>query len=99
MNLIENILFGIACDYPSISENQMWLAYNKTCVFFVKPQPDVNYFSVLRKECARIHKTAKKIKCYIRTIGKIMCVYKRSIDRVWSPPDGVGYLSLRNEYQ
>ena len=101
LNRIEQVLFGIAINCPRMTDSQMWLAYHKTCKRFKNNniyQIDVNYFYVLKQECERIVYNSKKWKTMIRIIGKLSCLYKRSTDRVWSYPDGIGYKTLCKKY-
>ena len=100
MNRIEQVLFEIATDCPRMTDTQMWLAYDKTCKHFQSNSfRDVHFFYVLKQECTRVVNNSNKIKTMIRIIGKLSCLYKRSTDRVWSYPDGIGYKALCKRYQ
>lgn len=83
-----------------MTDTEMSLAYNKTCEHFQNDNVhDITYFYVLKPECGRIVYNSYKTKTMIRIIGKLLCLYKRSTDRVWSYPDGIGYKKLRKRYQ
>ena len=40
----------------------------------------------------------RKVKMYVRIIGKLMLLQHRAAHRVWAPPNGIEYIRLKNLY-
>ncbi len=104
--LIESICFNIFNEFPGLTDIQLGRAINN--IFDSHPLNEIYYpsilkchlmyHSLLRSEIINMIATRRKLRMYVRIIGKLMLLQNRAIHRVWAPPNGIEYIRLKKLY-